>query len=226
MNVTSTKTTDRFHECLVAPNTADDHDDADLLRRIATKDRKAFEALYQRYAPRLGRYLLKLLRKHEWVDEAVNDTLMTVWQNAARFDPKRARASTWLFGIAHHKGLKTLARANPRKWVTLDDDMDDGTSADKMAVHAALTSHDNPERIAMGAQMVQLLSSALATLSLEHRAVINLAFVEGFNYEDIARVMDCPVNTVKTRVFYARKQLAIVLPKFGLRHPADAAGVV
>lgn len=219
MNITSTKSTVRSRERVVAPRTVDDHEDADLLRCIAAQDRKAFETLYHRYTPRLGRYLMKLLRKPEWVDEAVSDTLMTVWQSAARFDPQRARASTWLFGIAHHKGLKTLVRANPRKWVPLDDT--GGTSADDLAVHTALTGHDNPERIAMDAQSAHSLSDALATLSPEHRAVIELAFVEGFSYGDIALVMDCPVNTVKTRVFHARKQLAALLPKFGLRHPAD-----
>lgn len=224
MNVTSTKSTAPSHARVVAQGTADDHEDADLLRRIAAQDRKAFETLYQRYAPRFGRYLLKLLRKREWVDEAVNDTLMAVWQSAARFDPKRARASTWLFGIAHHKGLKTLARANPSKWVPLDDV--GATAADNVAVQAALTSHASPERIAMDAQSAHSLSGALATLSPEHRAVIQLTFVEGFAYEEIAHVMDCPVNTVKTRMFHARKQLAAVLPKFGLRHPADTTGGV
>ena len=188
---------------------ADDREDDDLLRRVAAQDRKAFEMLYRRYAPRLGRYLLKLLRQREWVDEAVNDTLMTVWQSAARFDPQRARASTWMFGIAHHKGLKALARANPGRWVPLDDE--DATAADGAAMRDALTDYNNPERIAMSAQTGRALCDALATLSPQHRAVIELACVENFAYEDIARVMDCPVNTVKTRMFHARKQLAAVL---------------
>ena len=219
MNVTSIKSTDHSHTQVVAPGTADNHEDVDLLRRIAAQDRKAFETLYQRYAPRLGRYLIRLLRKREWVDEAVNDTLMAVWQNAARFDPKRARASTWLFGIAHHKAFKALARANPHNWVLLDDV--GVTPADEAVVQAALTGHDDPEHVAMEAQNARTLYEALATLSPEHRAVIQLACVEGFAYEDIARLLDCPVNTVKTRMFNARKQLAAVLSKFGLWYPAD-----
>lgn len=191
----------------------DGFDDHELLRRIAAQDRNAFQTLYHRYAPRLGSYLLKLLHQRDLVDEAVNDTLMTVWQSAARFDPERALASTWLFGIAHNKGLKALARAAPRSWVPLDDSNHaaDGDGTDP----PALVSHDNPERSAMGAQLGTSLGDALAALSPEHRAVIELAFVESLGYEDIARVMDCPVNTVKTRMFHARKKLTELLAQRG-----------
>jgi RNA polymerase sigma-70 factor (ECF subfamily) len=179
-------------------------EDADLLRRIAAQDRKAFEKLYHRYAPRLGSYLMRLLRQRDLVDEAVNDTLYTVWQSAARFDPQRARVSTWLFGIAYNKGLKALARAAPRTWVPLEDSgaHDENDNPDTLA------SHDNPEHSAMGEQLGQSLADALAALSPEHRSVIELAFIESMSYEDIALVMDCPVNTVKTRMFHARKKLS------------------
>ena len=190
-----------------------DLEDNGLLRRIAAQDRKAFEALYHRYASRLGSYLLKMLRKRDLVDEAVNDTFLAVWQSAARFDPACGRASTWLFGIAHHKGLKAWARAAPRSWVPLESSGDAAEGAS--TVHPALVSHDNPERSVMGTQLGDALADALAALSPEHRAVIELAFVEALGYEDIARVMDCPVNTVKTRMFHARKKLSELLAQRG-----------
>jgi hypothetical protein len=76
-----------------------EEDDRILIRHIAAKDREAFKTLYYRYAPRLGGYLSKLLKSRELV---INDVMLVVWQNAARFDPT-ARLSTWLFGIAHYK---------------------------------------------------------------------------------------------------------------------------
>lgn len=194
-------------------NVASEQEDNALLRNIAAQNRQAFETLYHRYAARLGSYLLKLLHQRDLVDEAVNDTFMAVWQSAARFDAERARASTWLFGIAHHKGLKALTRAAPRSWVPLDNSSValDGHGTDL----PALVSHDNPERTAMGAQLGHSLADALAELSPEHRAVIELAFVETLSYDDIARVMNCPVNTVKTRVFHARKKLSDLMQQRG-----------
>ncbi len=75
-------------------------DDRRLMARVAAKDQQAFTLLYQRYAPRLGRFLSKSLRSHALVHEAVNDTMCVLWRKASEFDPDRARVSTWLFGIA------------------------------------------------------------------------------------------------------------------------------
>jgi DNA-directed RNA polymerase specialized sigma24 family protein len=106
-----------------SPTLDDDHA---LIRRVAAKDRQAFETLYYRYAERLSRYLSKLIRQRELVEEALNDTMLVVWQNAARFN-HTSRLSTWMFGIAHHKALKALARpssnatdvppATPEEWL-------------------------------------------------------------------------------------------------------------
>jgi hypothetical protein len=83
-----------------------------LLKRIAAKDSKAFEEFYYLYAERFGRFLMKILKQQDWVDEAVNDMMLTVWQVAGRYDPERGRLSTWLFGIAHNKGIKVLERTS------------------------------------------------------------------------------------------------------------------
>src|SRR4051812_19615310 len=87
-------------------------DELTLLRRVATKDRKAFEALYHLYYRRLFGYLLKLTRRAELVEEVLNDVMMAIWKGAASFDG-RSRPSTWIFGIAYHKALKALARRGP-----------------------------------------------------------------------------------------------------------------
>src|SRR5947199_1123365 len=93
---------------------SDDQQDLKLIRAIAGRDRQAFEQLYYRHSPRLGRYLMRLLRQREAVEEVLNDVMLVVWQNAARFDPSLSRLSTWLFGIAHNKALKALASVKAR----------------------------------------------------------------------------------------------------------------
>src|SRR3954462_11183405 len=84
-------------------------DELTLLRRVATKDRKAFEALYHLYYRRLFGYLLKLTRRAELVEEVLNDVMLGIWKGAASFDG-RSRPSTWIFGIAYHRALKPRAR--------------------------------------------------------------------------------------------------------------------
>ncbi len=192
-------------------------DDLELMRAVARQDRQAFKTLYDRYAPRIGRYLMKLLKQPQRVDEAVNDTMLAVWQNAERFDPAQGRLLTWLLGIAHHKGLKGLRGAKrfsaevsfdtlPRAGLEDSEAQDDAPQA--AAPH-------NPESTLLGWELGQALGGALDRLSAEQRAVIELAFGEDRSYAEIAAILDCPLNTVKTRVFHARKKLAQRLAQCG-----------
>ncbi len=183
-----------------AETTLEHEEDLALIRSIARRDRQAFETLYYRYAPRLGRYAMRLLKQREAVDEVINDVMLVVWQNAARFDPEVARPSTWLFGITHHKTLKMLSRSFSRaEALPLDAGVDGRQDA---------TAVPDPEQAAMGRQLGTALADALARLSADHRSVIELAFSEDYSYQEIAAVTGCPVNTVKTRMFHARKRLA------------------
>ena len=194
-----------------------------LMLKIAVKDRKAFEAFYYLYAERIGGYLSKMLKRHDWVDEAVNDVMLAVWQSAERFDPDRGKISTWLFGIAHNKGLKFFERAGRRKEMQLVDTADDfldneeNELNDCEPVHAAPS---NPEKQVMGWQLGEALTWALSMLSEDHRCVIELSFKNGCSYQEISDVMGCPENTVKTRMFHARKHLAEHLICKGF-NPAD-----
>ena len=190
-----------------AETTLEHEEDLALIRCIARRDREAFETLYYRYAPRLGRYAMRLLRQREAVDEVIDDVMLVVWQNAARFDPKVSRLSTWLFGITHHKVLKLLARSPSRGEVLpLDPDTDAAAEGPRDAPAAP-----DPEQAAIGRQLGTALADALSLLSADHRAVIELAFCENCSYQEIAAVTGCPVGTVKTRMFHARKHLARIL---------------
>jgi len=196
----------------------EDIDEGLLMQKIANQDRKAFADLYYGYTPRIGNFLLRLLKQPERVDEAINDVMLTVWQNAGRFDPSQAKLSTWLFGIANNKALKLLEkerRHQNEEYVgpELSDMIEN--AADDIATTWVQPAPDNPERTVMGWQLGDTLIWALEQLSPDHRMVLELAFTEHCAYQDIADIIGCPVNTVKTRMFHARKKLADLLARRG-----------
>ncbi len=168
-------------------------DDVTLINQVAAKDRQAFEVLYRRYYQRLYGYLYKLLQRQEMVEEVINDVMMVVWHDAARFH-HRSKPSTWIFGIAYNKGRKAFARLAR-------------SSGEVSSAEPEVVQNDNPECSLSRKETMQALAQALQTLSPEHRSVIELAFIEGFSYREIAEIVECPVNTVKTRMFHARKRL-------------------
>lgn len=174
-------------------------DDWELIRRVGTGDQAAFERLYKGYYEYLYRFVFQITRRTDCVDEVINEVMYVVWQKAATVEP-RARASTWILGIAHNKALQALYRLRPVGTVALDDDdcflqpSDDG---------AALRELETEE----------LLFAALRALAPEQRAVMELVYYHGLHYSEIAEVIDCPENTVKTRVFHARRKLRSLWPR-------------
>src|SRR5262245_45428088 len=99
-------------------------DDLSLIRRITAGEPQAFEQLYQRYAPRLMRYLLRLLRHRDLAEEVLDDVLLIVWRRAAHFD-QCSRLSTWIFGIAHHRVLQAWARTTRQRPASLETLVDE-----------------------------------------------------------------------------------------------------
>lgn len=197
--------------------------DRELMYAVAHKDRQAFKALYERYAPRIGTYLFKLMKRHELVDETMNDVMLAVWQHADRFDPERGQLLTWLFGIAHNKGLKALRSAGRSRPEVSIDPLSPAAleeAGDSEEVPQAMAPV-NPERTVLGWELGQTMAWALEQLSPDHRAVVELTFGEEHSYPEIAEVLDCPINTVKTRMFHARKKLAQLLAQRG--HVVSAA---
>ena len=189
------------HPAPCAPRQGDG-EDRQLIRRIAAKDRQAFEQLYHRYAGRLGAYLQRFLCQPEQVEETLNDVLLAVWQSAGRFDHS-VRLSTWLYAITHKKALVALRSARRHSEVRSFDGPD-GDGADGAV---AAPQADNPEHHTLCRETLGVLAEGLATLSSEHREVVELTVFAGCSYAEIAAITDCPVSTVKTRMFYARKHL-------------------
>jgi RNA polymerase sigma-70 factor, ECF subfamily len=187
---------------------------AALMRAVANKDRRAFEQVYYQYSPRLGRYLMRLLKRNDLVDEVLNDVMLVVWQSADRFDPALSQLSTWLFGIAHNKALKASSRAARHSTDVSIDERESDDFSENSDDPANRVDPANPEQTLMGRQLGRALQYAVDALSPEHRAVVELAFAEDYSYQDIATTLACPINTVKSRMFYARKHLAESLARF------------
>jgi len=169
--------------------------DAELLERVAHGDTGAFESLFRRYRPRLRRYLGLRTRHAELLDEMVNDTMLVVWRLSGSFN-LGSRVSTWIIGIALRIGLKAShARPVP----------------ETLAGEATADSGDVPERHVARIELRARLSDALRSLSPEQRAVIELAYFKGLSCREIAQVVGCPPDTVKTRMFHARRRLKVLL---------------
>lgn len=170
--------------------------ESELLRQIAGQDRRAFESLYRAYYRRLSRFLGQITRRPHLTEEILNDTMLVVWRKAGTFDGT-CKVSTWIFAIAYRKALKAMK--GYRDPVEAAPDLPDDATA------------DGPEAEAIRRDGVALLRRSLARLSLEHRAVVEMTFFHGYAYQEIAQIVGCPVGTVKTRMFHARRKLLALL---------------
>jgi RNA polymerase sigma factor (sigma-70 family) len=168
------------------------HDDVRLIGRICRQDARAFEQLYRSYYPRLTRFLSNILRRAPLIEEVLNDTMMVVWTNPDRYNGK-SKVSTWIFAIAYRKALKALRRY-------------DEPVEDKLA-ETRPSPEPGPEQQLGSREGQKVLLSAIAELSRDHRAVVDLTYFHEIDYREIAEIMECPVDTVKTRMFHARRHL-------------------
>jgi RNA polymerase sigma-70 factor, ECF subfamily len=178
------------------PRGAREHREAELLKLIGTRDREALRELYELFYQRLVRFLRRMTRRHDLIDEVINDTFLVVWEKARSFRGD-SRVSTWIVGIAYRRGLNLL-RAECR-------------AEERMVLP---TTEDQPLRdvVAEQSDLTELLERAFESLSPDHRAVLELAYDLGHSCGEIATIMDCPINTVKTRMFHARNKLRELVP--------------
>jgi len=179
-------------------------DDAELLRAVERRDRAAFAKLYEAYQPRLYAYLRRLVRNAVLIEEIVDDVMFVVWTDAGKFRGG-STVSSWIFGIAYRKALGAL-RKEGRYEAPLVRQPDSLTGT--------------PCRIGD----LELIEAGLAQLSPDHRQVVELTYFCGFSYQEIAAIADCPVNTVKTRMFHARRRLKVLLPRLAGESKEDKRG--
>lgn len=171
---------------------ARDEEDLRLAARVCRRDLKAFEALYRSYQPRLARFLMNITRRPQLVEEVLDDTMMVLWDRPDSFSG-RSKLSTWLFTIAWRKAMKALRKQ--------DEPIED------FLTEARVSADRSPEQVAGDHRVHDTLIGALASLSPEQRAVVDLTYFHEIGYREIAQIMNCPVDTVKTRMFHARRYL-------------------
>jgi len=182
---------------------SEDRVDAELLARVADGDRSALGELYSRYFHEILRFIYRITGDAESAQEGVNDVMLVVWRNAAKF-AGRSRVSTWIIGIAYRKALKLLDIS--QRWAMrfkaaeFSENIEPGTSGEELTDDRALR---------------ELVHKAMQQLSPKQRAVVELTYVHDCSYEEIAAIVDCPVNTVKTRMFHARAKLRRALGMLG-----------
>ena len=164
-----------------------DSEDLALLELIAAEDRDALTDLYARYHARLFKFVFRLTRSHTAADELVNDIMLAVWRSARNFRGD-SKPSTWIFGIAYRQALKRLSRK-------------------KLSIASYFEVDHLPDNDARSLEQEDWVRHGLGTLPPPQRLAMELVFYLGLSYDEVAAVTDCPVNTVKTRMFHARRKL-------------------
>ena len=166
-----------------------------MVELVRNRDVRAFEVLFASYRPRLGRFVANVVRRPHLVEEVVSDTMMIVWERIDGFKGD-SKLSTWIFAIAYRKAKRALALSDEPLPNTMQERASDAPG---------------PEREAGANRRGALLRQALDRLSPDHRAVVDLTYYQELSYREIATVMACPVDTVKTRMFHARRHLKRIL---------------
>jgi RNA polymerase sigma-70 factor (ECF subfamily) len=173
-----------------------DASDVRMISQVAGGDRHVFEVLYRCYFSRLTRFLNGMTRSVQLIEEIVNDTMLVVWQKAHRFDGT-CKVSTWIFAIAYRKACKAIKGLDDP--VDIDHDLFEGDAGCE------------PEHELNLQQLRRAIGAALDDLPAAQRTVVQLTYHHDMGYADIAEIMDCPVNTIKTRMFHARRRLRLLL---------------
>ena len=173
-----------------------------LIGRIASGDRLAMQVLFARHHVRVYRFVLRLVRDESSAEDLISEVFLDVWRQAGRFEGRSA-VSTWLLAIARFKALSALRR---RTDVELDEE----------TAEAIEDTSDDPEVALEKKDKSAVIRKCLVELSAEHREIIDLVYYHEKSVEEVAEIVGIPENTVKTRMFYARKRLADLLKAAGI----------
>jgi RNA polymerase sigma-70 factor, ECF subfamily len=182
--------------------------DEALIDRIAVGDRHAMRALFVRHNVRVFRFVLRKVKDRSLADDLVGEIFLEVWRNADRFGA-RASLSTWLLAIARYKAISAMKR---RKF---HEELDEALGIEDPS--------ESPEISVQTKDRNEVLRTCLAQLSPPHREILDLVYYHEEPIEAVAKIVGIPLNTVKTRMHYARKHLAALLLKAGVDRSALTA---
>ncbi|WP_419913712.1 sigma-70 family RNA polymerase sigma factor [Hoeflea sp.] len=168
--------------------------DRELVARIAKKDDIALQALFARHNVRIFRFVLRLVAIEAIAEELTNEVYLQVWRSADGFRGN-STVSTWMFTIARNLAMSHLRKKGT---VVLDDDYAEQLEDDA----------DSPETTAAKQDKADVMRACMKKLSLSHREVIDLVYYQEKTVGEVSEILAIPTNTVKTRMFHARKQLS------------------
>lgn len=172
------------------------------MSRIASADQLAMQALYARHHVRVYRFVLRLIGNAAAAEDLVTEVFLDVWRQAGSFEA-RSRVSTWLLAIARFKALSAMRRRS-------EEELSEETAA------TIEDTGDDPEVAVQKKDKGEILRKCITALSPEHREIIDLVYYHEKSVEEVAEIVGIPENTVKTRMFYARKKLAELLRTAGV----------
>lgn len=161
-----------------------------LLARVALRDRKAFQALYESTASHLLGAAVRILGSRAQAEEALQDGFVQIWQNASSYNPAKARASTWMTSIVRYRALDMVRRLG--RETSLDD-------VHESALPEAAVWHD--------ADQEPNLEPCMDELGDNQRMCVTLAFVEGYSHQELSTRMDTPLGTIKSWIRRSLTQL-------------------
>jgi RNA polymerase sigma-70 factor (ECF subfamily) len=175
--------------------------DEALIGAIAVGNREAMALLYERHHVHVYRFVLRITADASLAEDIVSDVFLAVWRHAGGFKAQ-SKASTWLLGIARLKALSSI-----RKQSEQAQDEDGAAIEDPT---------DNPEALALKHDRSEILRRCIAHLSPSHREIIDLVYYHDRKIEEVAEIVEIPLNTVKSRMHYARKRIAELLEEAGI----------
>jgi RNA polymerase sigma-70 factor, ECF subfamily len=182
-------------------HSTDVQSDENLIRAIATGNQSAMRTLYGRHHLRVFHFIVRLGCGDDRAEDLVAEVFLSVWRQAGTFE-NRSQVSTWLLSIARFKALTSLGRRR-------DAQLEDG-SMDTLVDDA-----NTPEQSVLNSDRSIQLRSCIAQLSSDHGEIIDLVYYHDKSVDEISKILNLPRNTVKTRMFYARKHLARLLTFHG-----------
>lgn len=179
-----------------------------VLKQIAQGDEEALAVFYRRYEARLFNFIQTKLHDAFEAADVLNEVFLEVWHKAGSFQG-RSKVSTWLFSIAYYKVVDRLRKTRPTQ---LEDEAMVELADESPTILSCL----------IGGEQADQVRYCIQTLSTAHRAVMDLTFFEEMSYSEIARVVDCPENTVKTRMFHAKQAMKKCISRLmeGAHHDA------
>jgi RNA polymerase sigma-70 factor, ECF subfamily len=188
--------------CVTAASQAPDSSDVTLIRSIAAGDKHAMQILFARHNVRVFRFLVRFVGDKSAAEDLVSEVFLDVWRQAGRFQG-RSQVTTWLLAVARNKALSALRRRSSEE-------------LDEEAVAAIEDTNNNPEVTIQNQERSEILLNCLTKLSPPHREVIDLVYYHEKSIDEVAEITGVPRNTVKTRMFYARKRIAELMAAQGI----------